>query len=52
MKTFKELLIEQFASNDRYEIETDNNEVEIWDTEMKTYTFFKFDDNGNIIEMW
>lgn len=50
----KNLLLEQFKRNEeRYEIETNSNNVlEIWDRELKKSLEFRFDNDGNLIEVW
>lgn len=53
-KMLKDLLIEQFARNEeRYEIECNlKNKMEVWDNELKKSIEFRFDDEGNLIEVW
>ena len=48
------MLVEQFARlEDRYEIEVDNSaRLEVWDKEEKKSYEFKFDEDGNLIEVW
>ena len=50
----KNLLLEQFKRNEeRYEIETNSNNVlEVWDRELKKSFEFRFDNEGNLIEVW
>ena len=52
--TFREMLIEQYKRNtERYEIETDTNDIlEIWDREMYKSFEFRFDNEGNLIEIY
>lgn len=51
---FKEMLVNQFkALEERYEIEAiTENSVEVWDKEDKITFEFKFDENGNLKEIW
>ena len=51
---FKDLLLAQFKRNEeRYEIETNSDNVlEVWDNELKKSLEFRFDNEGNLIEVW
>ena len=48
------MLVEQFARlEERYEIEVDNSSrLEVWDKEEKKSLEFRFDNEGNLIEVW
>ena len=53
MKTFKEKLIEQYARLPQFEVEeTNENEIYVWHKDDKVGTTIKFDDNGDIIDMY
>ena len=53
-KMFREMLVAQYERNtERYEIETDTEEVlEVWDREMYKSFEFRFDKEGNLIEIY
>lgn len=56
MKTFEDLMIEQFQAIGKYEIEihekNDGEVVYVWDMEDKQSQHFKFDNNGNLVDMY
>lgn len=57
MKTFEDLMIEQFQAIGKYEIEIheqDNGDdlVYVWDMEDRQGQYFKFDNNGNMVDMY
>lgn len=53
MKNFKELMLEQFTNNARYEIEKNtDNVIEVWDKEMLKSFEIIFDNNGNLKEIF
>ena len=56
MKTFQDLMVEQFQAIGKYEIEIhtkdDGELVYVWDTEDKQGQYFKFDNNGNLVDMY
>lgn len=51
---FREILIAQYERNpERYEIETNTKELlEVWDREMYKSFEFRFDNEGNLIEIY
>ena len=56
MKTFQDLMIEQFQAIGKYEIEihvkNDGELVYVWDMEDRQGQYFKFDNNGNLVDMY
>ena len=56
MKTFQDLMIEQFQAIGKYEIEihakNDGELIYVWDMEDKQGQYFKFNNNGNLVDMY
>ena len=56
MKTFEALLIYQFTAIGKYEIEVEKNDdgelVYVWDTEDKIGQYFKFNHDGDLVDMY
>lgn len=56
MKTFQDLMVEQFQAIGKYEIEIhakdDGELVYVWDIEDRQGQYFKFDNNGNLVDMY
>ena len=48
------MLVEQFKRlGDRYDIDVNNSSVlEVWDNDLAKSIEFKFDKDGNLIEVW
>lgn len=56
MKTFEQKFIDQLIAIGKYEIEiydkVDGEVVWVWDKEDETSTTYKFDNNGNLVDIY
>ena len=56
MKTFQDLMVEQFQAIGKYEIEihikNDGELVYVWDMEDRQGQYFKFDKKGDLVDMY
>ena len=52
MKTFKEMLIEQYNRLPQFEVEVDSQGVYVWHKEDKVGTTYRFDEQGDLTDTY